>query len=200
MLVAKRGWVMQNFLKRCKQIYKTFETKFSLKITWYALWKRLRIARIIHSYLITNIYIHAVGTLYKIALLKLLLWLKHITDRHWESETKVTKWFRNPRAWGYSVLSTARVLLRVQRFLNYCYCWSRHLTVQFKHGNLETDQYIVIAKETTISLLEFGGIFKSFSFVFSLLREMNIGKTRNYEPSHFCGNAACLGKPDVQIC
>jgi len=35
-----------------------------------------------------------------------------------DAETKVTKRFRNPRAWGCSVPSEARVLLRARGFLN----------------------------------------------------------------------------------
>ena len=35
----------------------------------------------------------------------------------------------------------------------------------------------------------------NFLFVVSLLCEMNNGKIANYEPSHFCGNFTCLGKP-----
>ena len=46
------------------------------------------------------------------------------------------------------------------------------------------DQYIVIPKEITTNLCEFVGIF-SFSFVVSLLHEMNTNETQNYGPTTF---------------
>ena len=52
------------------------------------------------------------------------------------------------------------------------------------------DRYKVIAKETYLNLL----VFSDFLFMVSLVHEMNTGETWNYEPSHFCGNFACLGK------
>ena len=48
------------------------------------------------------------------------------------------------------------------------------------------DQYKVI-KETWY--------FQIFIFMVSLVCEMNIDEIRNYEPSHFCTNFTCLGKP-----
>ena len=62
--------------------------------------------------------------------------------------------------------------LRVFKSLSYR--WLRHLIdLEFKCGNLETDQYKVTV------LPEFDGIF-SFSFVVSLVHEMNTSKTQNY--------------------
>ena len=37
--------------------------------------------------------------------------------------------------------------------------------------------------------------FSNFLFMVSLVHEMNSGETWNYEPSHFCVNFSCLGKP-----
>ena len=56
-------------------------------------------------------------------------------------EIKVIKRFRNPRAQGCSVPSTARVLLRIQGFLNHLVTIGQGaLTdLEFKHGNLEMD-------------------------------------------------------------
>ena len=63
---------------------------------------------------------------------------------------------------------------RVSKSLSYH--WLRHLTdLEFKCGNLETDQYKVIAKETYWSLM----VFPDFLLEVSLVREMNTGKTQN---------------------
>ena len=61
-----------------------------------------------------------------------------------------------------------------------------HHCLEFKHGNMETDQYKVIGEETYLSLI--------FSFVVSLVHETNTDETRNYEPSHIFDNFECLGK------
>ena len=42
----------------------------------------------------------------------------HVIIYKLDAETKVTKWFRNPRARGCSVPSEARALLRARGFLN----------------------------------------------------------------------------------
>ena len=48
--------------------------------------------------------------------------------------------------------------LRVSKLLSYH--WLKRLTdLEFKCGNLETDQYKVIAKETYLSLLVFSDFF-----------------------------------------